>query len=42
MIEERIVPTDVPARDTLLVEAWKPCITLVIGMIMDSATATVN
>ncbi|XP_025194631.1 neuroglobin-like [Melanaphis sacchari] len=42
MIEDRIVLTDVPARNILLVEAWKPCITLVIGVIMDSATVTVN
>ncbi|KAL4097044.1 hypothetical protein QTP88_021882 [Uroleucon formosanum] len=41
MIEDRL-PTDEPARVALLAEAWKPCITLVVGVIMDSATATVD
>ncbi|KAL5242160.1 hypothetical protein ACI65C_009570 [Semiaphis heraclei] len=41
MIEDRL-QTDEPARFALLADAWKSCITLVIGVIMDSATATVN
>eukprot|EP00102_Acyrthosiphon_pisum_P015121 XP_008185533.2 PREDICTED: non-symbiotic hemoglobin 1-like [Acyrthosiphon pisum] len=42
MIEDRLPTTGGPDRVALLAEAWKPFLTLVIGVIMDSATATVN